>query len=270
VCDVKVALAGATGWTGSAVARAVLDSDDLTLTAAVARRAAGADLGVALGGAPLGVPVYATVEEALSDVDVLVDYTSAEAVRDNVHAAIRRGVHVVVGSSGLSGADYAGIDADARERGVAVIAAGNFSITAALATAAAVLVAPHLPHREIVDYASATKRDAPSGTARELAERVAAAGPSADGPVPVAETLGAVEARGTSVDGVRVHSVRLPSFTVSTEVVFAMPGERLVIRHDAGESAAPYVAGTLAAIRALPGRVGLTRGLDTILLEGPR
>ena len=173
-------------------------------------------------------------------------------------------------TSGLSGAEYAGIDGDARERGVAVIAAGNFSITAALATAAAVLVAPHLPHREIVDYASATKRDAPSGTARELAERIAAAGASADGPVPVAETVGAVEARGTSVDGVRVHSVRLPSFTVSTEVVFAMPGERLVIRHDAGESPAPYVAGTLAAIRALPGRVGLTRGLDRILLEGPR
>ena len=86
----------------------------------------------------------------------------------------------------------------------------------------------------------------------------------------VEDTVGAPEARGTSVDGIRVHSVRLPSFTVSTEVVFAMPGERLVIRHDAGESAEPYVAGTLAAIRALPGRVGLTRGLDTILLDGPR
>ena len=266
---VKVALAGATGWTGRAVARALLDADDLTLTAAVARKAADTDLGVALGGQPVGVPVYATVEEALSDVDVLVDYTSAQAVRDNVLVAIRRGVHVVVGSSGLSGADYAGIDTDARERGVAVIAAGNFSITAALATAAAVLVAPHLPHREIVDYASAGKIDAPSGTSRELAERIAATGPTTAG-VPVSETVGAAEARGTSVDGIRVHSVRLPSFTVSTEVVFAMPGERLVIRHDAGESADPYVAGTLAAIRALPGRVGLTRGLDTILLEGPR
>lgn len=266
---VKVALAGATGWAGRAVARALLDADDLTLTAAVARKAADTDLGVALGGQPLGVPVYATVEEALSDVDVLVDYTSAQAVRDNVLVAIRRGVHVVVGSSGLSGTDYAGIDADARERGVAVIAAGNFSITAALATAAAVLVAPHLPHREIVDYASARKPDAPSGTSRELAERIAATGPTTVG-VPVEDTVGAPEARGTSVDGIRVHSVRLPSFTASTEVVFAMPGERLVIRHDAGESADPYVAGTLAAIRALPGRVGLTRGLDTILLEGPR
>jgi 4-hydroxy-tetrahydrodipicolinate reductase len=62
-----------------------------------------------------------------------------------------------------------------------------------------------------------------------------------------------------------VHSLRLPSFTVSTEAVFAAEGERLSLRHDAGESAAPYVAGTLLAIRAVPGRVGLTRGLDTLL-----
>ena len=102
----KVALAGATGWTGRAVARALLDSDDLTLRTAVARHSAGIDLGVALGGDPVGVPVVGTVEDALSDVDVLVDYTSASAVRGHVLTAIRRGVSVVVGSSGLSGADY--------------------------------------------------------------------------------------------------------------------------------------------------------------------
>jgi 4-hydroxy-tetrahydrodipicolinate reductase len=266
---IGVALAGATGWTGAAVARALLAADDLALTAAVARRGAGEDLGVALGGDPVGVRVSGTVAEALAGggVDVLVDFTSAEAVRDNVFVALEHGVGVVVGSSGLTGADYDAIDAAARERGVGVIAAGNFSITAALATAAAVLVAPHLPQREIVDYASDAKRDAPSGTARELAERLAATGPTAT-TVPVGETLGAVDARGTTIAGTQVHSVRLPSFTVSTEVVFALPGERLAIRHDAGESPQPYVAGTLAAVRALPGRVGLTRGLDTLLLDG--
>jgi 4-hydroxy-tetrahydrodipicolinate reductase len=264
---VKVALAGATGWTGRAVARALLETDDLTLRTAVARRSAGTDLGVALGGDPVGVPVVGTVEDALSDVDVLVDYTSASAVRANVFTALRRGVSVVVGSSGLSGLDFEEIDALARERSVGVIAAGNFSITAALMAAAAVLVGPYLPHREIVDYASAGKPDVPSGTARELAERLAGASASAPAPMP---SVGPVEARGTVVDGIPVHSVRLPGFTLSTEVVFGLPDERLVIRHDAGSSAAPYVTGTLAAIRALPGRVGLTRGLDTILLEGTR
>ena len=74
-------------------------------------------------------------------------------------------------------------------------------------------------------------------------------------------------ARGEEIVGTQVHSLRLPSFTVATEVVFAAPDERLSIRHDAGSSAAPYVAGTLLAARAAPGRVGLTRGLDTLLLE---
>ena len=116
----------------------------------------------------------------------------------------------------------------------------------------------------MIDYASATKPDAPSGTARELAERLAAVRRPTIG-VPVADVLGSPEARGADVAGTQVHSLRLPSFTVSTEVVFAAAGERLSLRHDAGESAAPYVAGTLLAIRAVPGRVGLTRGLDQLL-----
>ena len=83
--------------------------------------------------------------------------------------------------------------------------------------------------------------------------------------VPVADVLGAPEARGASIAGTQVHSVRLPSFVVSTEVVFAATGERLTLRHDAGGSPAPYVAGTLLAIRAVPRLVGLTRGLDRLL-----
>jgi 4-hydroxy-tetrahydrodipicolinate reductase len=83
--------------------------------------------------------------------------------------------------------------------------------------------------------------------------------------VAIEDVIGASEARGATVAGSQVHSLRLPSFVVSTEVVFAAPGERLTIRHDAGETPAPYVAGTLLAVRAVPGRVGLTRGLDKLL-----
>jgi 4-hydroxy-tetrahydrodipicolinate reductase len=85
--------------------------------------------------------------------------------------------------------------------------------------------------------------------------------------IPVAQTAGQVEARGATVAGTQIHSVRLTSFVVSTEVVFALPDERLVIRHDAGGTPAPYVAGTLLAVRAVVSRPGLTRGLDTLLLE---
>jgi 4-hydroxy-tetrahydrodipicolinate reductase len=80
------------------------------------------------------------------------------------------------------------------------------------------------------------------------------------------ETLqGPVEARGATVGGTQIHSLRLPSFAVSTEIVFAAPGERLVLRHDANETPEPYVAGVLYAVRAVRGRIGLTRGLDQLL-----
>jgi 4-hydroxy-tetrahydrodipicolinate reductase len=253
----EICVAGATGWTGSAVVQGVVEADDLALRSAVARSAAGQEVG--------GAPVFGSVREALDGVDVLVDYTSHLVVKDNVLAAIDRGVAAVVGTSGLNAGDYAEIDSAARERGVGVVAAGNFSLTAAMAQAAALLAARHLPHWEIIDYASATKPDVPSGTARELAERLAQVRTPVRGRA-LEETDGPREARGTTVGGAQIHSVRLPSFVVSTEVVFALPDERLSIRHDAGGSAAPYVAGTLLAARAVPGRVGLTRGLDTLLL----
>jgi len=112
--------------------------------------------------------------------------------------------------------------------------------------------------------ASAAKLDAPSGTSRQFAERLEVVRAPALA-VPLDETPRTREARGTTVAGSQIHSLRLPSFTVSTEVIFAAEGERLSIRHDAGENPAPYVAGTMLAIRALPGRVGLTRGLDQLL-----
>jgi len=181
-----------------------------------------------------------------------------------VITAVERGVHVVVGSSGLTADDYAELDALARARDVGVVAAGNFSLTAALLLRSAVEVAKHLDAWEVIDFASAGKPDAPSGTAQELAERLDAVRPPALG-VPIDEVLGAPEARGATVGSTQVHSLRLPSFVVSTEVVFAADGERLSLRHDAGESPTPYVAGTLLAIRAVPGRVGVTRGLDRLL-----
>jgi 4-hydroxy-tetrahydrodipicolinate reductase len=262
-----VCVAGATGWTGRAIAEGVLAAADLELHSVVSRSTAGQDLGAAWGTADLGVTVTGAVADALAGVDVLVDYTSHHVAKEHVLTAIAHGVNVVLGTSGLSADDFDEIDAAARERGVGVVAAGNFSLTAAMAQAAALLVAPHFPHREIVDYASAGKPDAPTGTARELAERLGEVSrPLLD--VPLEKTGGHAEARGATIAGTQVHSVRLPSFVASTEVVFALPDERLVIRHDAGGTPTPYVAGTLLAVRAAPRHVGLVRGLDTLLLSG--
>jgi len=205
-----ICIAGATGWTGRALVDGVLAVDDLELRSAVARATAGQDLGTALGREQLGVPIHGDVGGALEGVDVLIDYTSHEAVKANTLAAIENGVSVVIGTSGLTAADFEEIGAAERLAGVR----------------------------------------APV----ETQPPDAVAGPR--------------EARGTTVAGTQVHSLRLPSFVVSTEIVFGLPDERLSIRHDAGGSATPYVAGTLLAARAVAGRTGLTCGLDTLLVEG--
>lgn len=263
----SVCIAGATGWTGRALVDGVLAAPDLRLGAAVSRSASGQDLGAALGGEPLGVAVHGTVADALDDVDVLIDYTSPTVVKANTLTAVDAGVAVVIGTSGLTASDYAEIDQAARSSSVGVVASGNFSLTAAMCQAAALLAARHLPHWEVIDYASATKPDVPSGTARELAERLGEIRPAAVGH-PIRELHGPQEARGATIAGTQVHSVRVPGFVVSTEVVFGLPDERLTIRHDAGGTPEPYVAGTLLAARRAPQLVGLTRGLDTLLIGG--
>ena len=95
-------MAGATGWTGRAIAEGVLAADDLVLSSAVSRSSAGQDLGAAWGGKPLGVPVFGSVADALDGVDVLIDYTSDDVVRANTLTALGRGVSVIIGTSGLT------------------------------------------------------------------------------------------------------------------------------------------------------------------------
>lgn len=264
---IRVSIAGITGWTGRALAAAVAAADDLELVSGVARATAGRPIREALGLDVEGL-VYPSVADALSSTptQVLVDYTSAEAVRGNAEAAIAGGVHLVIGASGLGAADYQALDRLARPRGVGVFAAGNFSVMAAVLVRAARLGAQHLRHWEVIDYAGDSKPDVPSGTARELAETMAQVGPPAPALEPP-ELIGPPEARGASVSGTRIHSLRLPGFLVTTEAVFGGRGERLLIRHDAGPTPEPYMVGTLLAIRRVGEVPGVRRGLDSLLFE---
>ncbi len=265
---IRVVMSGATGWVGKALIPAITADSGMVLAGAVARNAAGQDAGTAVGAPLLGVVVAATLAEALrAPSDVVVDYTKPDAVKAHTLAALSSGRSVVIGTSGLGAQDYAEIDAAARSNSVGVIAAGNFSITATLMKRFALMAAKYVPDVEVIDYASARKPDAPSGTARELAEALAdIRGPSTARPQ--GEVSGIPGTRGAAVGnapGVQVHALRLPSYIISCEALFGLPDERLTIRHDAGSSAAPYVAGTLLAIRRVGGVRGLIRGLEELI-----
>jgi 4-hydroxy-tetrahydrodipicolinate reductase len=261
----NVCLAGATGWAGSELARGIAAADDLVLVSAVARRHAGARIGAVLAEDRLDTPVFASAAEALAQpCDVFVEYTHPDSAKANILAALKHGAHVVVGTSGLSDADYAQIDAVAHERQRGVLACGNFALTAVLLIKFAEMAAKFLPQWELIDYAHAGKPDAPSGTVRELAARMGKVRqPELE--VPLDQTVGLRQARGGTLAGSQVHAVRLPGFVIGAEVIFGLPEQTLDLRYNGGSSAKPYVDGALLAIRKVPGLVGLQRGLDTVL-----
>lgn len=254
----KVCMAGATGWTGGAIARAVAEADDMALVSTVARRTAGATV--------RGAPCFATVADALAgpDFDVLIDYTAPEAIMDHTLTAIAAKRHVVIGTSGLTAAEYAEIDAAARAAGVGVVASGNFALTAALMTRFSLLAAEYLDWFEVIDYAKPGKTDAPTGTARELAERMGAVKRPAF-EVDPADVTGEPGLRGGTVNGVQVHSLRLPSYSATVTSTFAHGNSRLTITHDAGKDPTIYNDGTLLAARKVMEISGLVRGLDQLL-----
>jgi len=265
----KIAMAGATGWTGAEITRGVLAAPDMTLVAAVARKAAGQDIGEALGGEPAGVVIVPTVAEALdgsSDFrpDVLIDYTQPASVKDHALQAIERGIAVVVGTSGLTPEDYGEIEAAAKKKGVGVVGGGNFSLTGALQLRFAKMAAKYMPQYEIMDMMWGEKEDVPSGTARDLAEGMAAVQKPEFGHDP-GGVIGPKDARGTDIEGVRVHSLRMDGYKVRLEVHLGLPGERLSLIQEAGTSAVPYVSGTLMAARRAVEVTGLERGLDSLL-----
>jgi 4-hydroxy-tetrahydrodipicolinate reductase len=246
---IRICLAGATGRLGREVLLAAEARSDVAIVSAVAPRSEGRKLSEVVRESRADLVLSASVSSALEQpADVLIDYTKPSAAMSNVLTAIDRGVHVVIGTTGLSPADCSLIDESARAAKVGAAIAENFSLTFALLQRCASMIAAHLPDWAIVDVASPGTR-APLETTRGLARRLAGSALS--------------EAERDR----RVHSIRVPGRLSGVELVFGRRGEQLVLSHTA-ESFAPHAAGTLLAALAVSSWVGLVRGLDSILEYG--
>lgn len=264
---IKVIIAGGTGWAGSALSKAVHANSNMQLVAVVSRKNMGSDLAKLLNlNSTAAIPIYENVEEALNEqeCDVLVEYTKPTIAKHNVLTALAKGVNVIVGTSGLSDADYAEIEAQALAKNRSVLAVGNFALSAVLLQKFSEMAAKYIPNYEIIDYAHQDKMDAPSGTARELSARLLKVQESTEF-VSEDQLIGLKATRGARLNGVQVHAVRLPGFVIAVETIFGLNDEKLSIRHDAGSSAEPYVQGGLLAIEKVNTFIGLKRGLDSVM-----
>lgn len=265
MANIRVCLAGATGWAGSELSRGVFDASDMELVAAISRSYAGQILGEAIDIEGLTTPVFASVEDSLkTKPDVFVEYTKPNVAKYHVLSALKSGAHVVIGTSGLSNETYEEINEVAREVKRGVLAVGNFALTVVLLQKFAEMAAKYIPHWEIIDYAHSNKKDAPSGTAQELANRLSKIQES-QLDVPLDEIEGPMESRGVRLHGSQVHSIRLPGYIISIDTIFGMPDQKLILRHESGSSAEPYVNGALLAIREVGKLIGVHRGLDSVM-----
>ena len=265
---IPVTIIGAAGRMGRETVKAVHADSDIQLVGAVGRSLAGQDAGEIAGIGPIGVPIGSDINAALQGARVAVELSVPAVVKDNVAAILRAGVAGVVGTTGLTESDLAELDEAARAADVPLLIAPNFAIGAILMMRFAAEAAKYFESAEIIERHHEAKLDAPSGTAFKtaLAMREAKGEDFARvGGDTAAENSSAIGARGGEIGGVSIHSVRLPGYLATQEVVFGMAGQTLTIRHDAiGREC--YMPGVLRAIKKvweLP--VGLTFGLEAVL-----
>jgi len=243
----RVGVIGARGRMGSEVCQAVDAAEDLDLVAAVGGR-----------------EWLFSLADAGSQV--VVDFTHPDVVMEHIRFCVDQNIHAVVGTSGIGDDQAAQIRhwlALKPEIGVMVVP--NFAIGAVLTARFARQAARFFESAELIERHHAGKVDAPSGTAIATARGIAAArGEAGLGSVPDATTLEAAGARGNVVDGIHVHSVRLPGLVAHQEVMFGSSGETLTIRHDSLHRSS-FMPGVLTAVRGIADRPGMTLGLEQLL-----
>lgn len=201
-------------------------------------------------------------------VDVAVDFTVPAATEANVHALIDAGVHAVVGTTGWQADALQRVREHLDETGgrTGVLVAPNFALSAVLAMRLAAQAARFFESVEIIELHHPNKVDAPSGTAVHTARAIAEARQGLPAAPDATET--ALDgARGATVDGVPVHSVRLRGLVAHEEILLGNPGEQLTIRTDSFDRSS-FMPGVLIAVRAIGAHPGLQVGLDSLLELG--
>ena len=244
---INVAVLGARGRMGSEVVKAVEAAEGLALVAAL-------DMGDSLD------------QLKGSAAHVVVDFTTPDSVMANLEFLIDNGINVVVGTTGFDDAKLATVKGWlAQNPSVGVLIAPNFAIGAVLMMEFAAKAARYFESAEVIELHHPAKVDAPSGTAARTAELMAAARKDAGlGVMPDATTTAMDGARGASISGIPVHSVRARGLVAHQEVLFGGLGETLTIRHDSIDRAG-FMPGVILGVRKIVNTPGLTHGLDKFM-----
>lgn len=260
---INVVVNGALGRMGSEVVRTVLNEKDMNLVGLADRNGSGKSI---LNNEGVKLEYYPSIEQVLDKVqaDVVVDFTRPEVVMENLKIVLKKKTIAVVGTTGFSESDLKEVDKLAKENDTGILIAPNFAMGAILMMKVACEAAKYFPNVEILELHHDKKIDAPSGTAKLTAEKIAQVRSKelANNRVDEIETLKG--ARGANYDGIHIHSVRLPGFVASQEIIFGSAGETLKIRNDSINREC-YMPGVILGCKKMIGVKGLVYGLDKLL-----
>ena len=247
---IKVAVCGANGKMGKTLVEAVNNAKDMELCAKI----------------DIFNGEFATIEQAAKNknIDILVDFTQPKSIYENALSCLNNNINIVIGTTGLKDEQIEELKQLSDKNHLACFIAPNFSTGAVLMMKFAQMAAKYFDNAEIIELHHNQKKDAPSGTAVKTAQLMAESNKSfTTGNCEETETIEG--ARGAnSYSNIHIHSVRMPGYMASQEVLFGSNGQTLSIRHDSSDRTC-YMPGVLMAIRHAFEHKNFTYGLDNIL-----
>jgi 4-hydroxy-tetrahydrodipicolinate reductase len=258
---IKVIVHGALGKMGQEVIKALCNEKKMCIVGAVDLKASKTHLALpnSLGTVPLSNSIEAILTKCLPDV--IIDFSVAKAVIPMARVAIKKGIHLVIGTTGFSNDELKEIDTLARKNNVGVVLAANFALGAVMMVYLAKIAARYFDFAEIIEQHHHLKVDSPSGTALTTAKAMAKSRGKRFNKPKEKKLSGS---RGLQVDGIAIHSVRLPGIMARQEVILGSPGQTLSLKHDT-VSRECYMPGVIIATSEVLRMKGLTYGLDNLL-----
>ena len=247
---IKVAVCGANGKMGKEVVNAVNNAEDMELVAKI----------------DIFEGEFTTIEEAHNskEIDVLIDFTQPNSIYNNAKYCLSNKINIVIGTTGLKDEQIEELKQMSEANKTACFIAPNFSTGAVLMMMFSKMAAKYFDNAEIIELHHNQKKDAPSGTAVKTAAMMAENNDNfTKGNCPETETIKG--ARGAnSYNNIHIHSVRMPGYIASQEVVLGASGQILTIRHDSMNREC-YMAGVLLATRYAVENKNFVYGLDNII-----
>lgn len=263
--NVKVIIAGPRGRMGKEAIQLVERTENYELVAAIDYKHGGRSLSELDGFQSIHTPVYADIQQCLTEVeaDVLIDLTTPEVGMFHTKTALQYGVRPVVGTTGFSNEDLLELEELCKEKELGCIIAPNFAIGAVLMMKFSQMAGKYFQDVEIIELHHDGKLDAPSGTAVKTAQMISETREKkVQGHPHEKETI--VGARGADFDGMHIHSVRLPGLVAHQQVMFGSDGQTLTIRHDSYNRAS-FMSGVKLAVDTVMKIDTFVYGLENII-----